>query len=295
MKKILFLLSMFFFSISFATKDTEGNYEEYKRNIKEVCKVNNDKIIKSNKNYIDLEKNDSTSNNPIDIIENVNLQYSNTMNQIYRCALINTQIISLTRLKKDVAEKFDKTWDIKSWLSRKLDKSIAQIKKEKDKDCTNTSPKKSLYQKKAVLNEVTYETCKYFYYLNYLEYYFDNTKNISKWLFNDKDKQKNNKNNSEQDKKEEINKSIDKIKWIQADQIITINNKILEKLKNSKEHAKEVFNMSFAAYIEYENNFPIHILLNILKEDFIIFRQKLHKTLNPINQVVYKIANCMSN
>jgi hypothetical protein len=31
----------------------------------------------------------------------------------------------------------------------------------------------------------------------------------------------------------------------------------------------------------------------LLRDDYISFREKLHKSLNPINQVVYKIINAM--
>jgi hypothetical protein len=52
--------------------------------------------------------------------------------------------------------------------------------------------------------------------------------------------------------------------------------------------------MAFQSYIDYENNYPVHLFLEIIKEDFIVLRRKLHETLNPINQVVYKISNAMS-
>jgi len=52
--------------------------------------------------------------------------------------------------------------------------------------------------------------------------------------------------------------------------------------------------MAFNTYIDYENNYPIHILLELIKEDFIVLRRKLHEAISPINQVVYKISNAMS-
>jgi hypothetical protein len=51
--------------------------------------------------------------------------------------------------------------------------------------------------------------------------------------------------------------------------------------------------IAFTAYKEYENNLPAHLLLQIIKEDYIIIREKLQKAMNPIAQVVYKIANAM--
>jgi hypothetical protein len=59
------------------------------------------------------------------------------------------------------------------------------------------------------------------------------------------------------------------------------------------EHTYKVFPLAFHAYTEYENNITIHFLLELIKEDYIILRQKLHNTLNPINQLVYKVSNAM--
>ncbi|MDR0772161.1 MAG: hypothetical protein LBF15_03885 [Candidatus Peribacteria bacterium] len=55
----------------------------------------------------------------------------------------------------------------------------------------------------------------------------------------------------------------------------------------------EVYPVAFKAFSEYENNLVVHIMLELLREDFIVLREKLHQNLNPINQVVYKIANAM--
>jgi hypothetical protein len=74
-----------------------------------------------------------------------------------------------------------------------------------------------------------------------------------------------------------------------ANDMSSINSSLEAEIK----HAYKTFPVSYNAYTEYENNFPIHFLLELLKEDYYIFRQKLHEVLNPINQVVYKISNAM--
>jgi hypothetical protein len=51
--------------------------------------------------------------------------------------------------------------------------------------------------------------------------------------------------------------------------------------------------IAFNAYKEYENNLPAHILLQIIREDYVIIREKLQKAMMPIAQVVYKISNAM--
>ena len=60
------------------------------------------------------------------------------------------------------------------------------------------------------------------------------------------------------------------------------------------EHTYRVFSLAFQAYAEYENHYLTHILLEMVRGDFIVFRDSLQATLNPINQVVYKISNAMS-
>ena len=60
------------------------------------------------------------------------------------------------------------------------------------------------------------------------------------------------------------------------------------------EHSYELFPIAFHAYSEYENNYPIHALLQIIREDFMVLRDKLYDAVNPINQVWYKIMNAMS-
>ena len=59
------------------------------------------------------------------------------------------------------------------------------------------------------------------------------------------------------------------------------------------ENTIKAFPIVFKAYSEYENNLVSHILLELLREDFLVLREQLHKVLNPINQVVYKISNAM--
>jgi|TARA_Y100001960_G_C14620461_1_gene800481 hypothetical protein len=59
------------------------------------------------------------------------------------------------------------------------------------------------------------------------------------------------------------------------------------------EHSYKIYPVAFHAYTEYENNLATHLLLELLKEDFMAFRKSLHKSINPLNQVIYKISNAM--
>lgn len=272
-------------------------YEEYEFDIEFECSQYLDKnkiFIKKTEEYKEVEKVFWVVLKPDSVIDAANALYSDNMNWIYRCAVINTQIVAIQNLKKNIVNKFDKTWDIKKKLVNKMDQKIQELEEKKtfkivtwfdesgnpkyeSKPLCTSAKTKDTYHKKYVLKNTTYETCKYLYYLDYLKAYYEDINNL--WLFD-----------------EDTTEDLETLKakwanvitpWIQKD---IIN----EKIDNSRKHAKEVFTMSFVSYTEYENNFPIHLLLQILREDFIVFRQKLHEVLNPINQVVYKIVNCQN-
>jgi hypothetical protein len=125
----------------------------------------------------------------------------------------------------------------------------------------------SSIQKLNVLKQATYETCKY---INYLEYLKKDNEVIESLTSNSK---------------EEPNYTIDELFEAQRSRNAALNEEI--------EHTYKVFPVAYQAYSEYENNIIIHFLLELLKEDYITIREKLHKTLNPLNQVVYKISNAM--
>ena len=59
------------------------------------------------------------------------------------------------------------------------------------------------------------------------------------------------------------------------------------------DRAFKLFPIAYKEYISYENYYPIHFLLLLIKQDFFDYRQAYHNVINPINQVVYKISNAM--
>ena len=72
-----------------------------------------------------------------------------------------------------------------------------------------------------------------------------------------------------------------------------MTNKLYE-IEDEIEHTYKVFPLAYSGYSDYENNFPIHFLLDIIKDDYKILRKKLYEVLMPIAQVWYKIINAMS-
>lgn len=131
----------------------------------------------------------------------------------------------------------------------------------------NTLREKNPIIKLNVLKQSTYETCSYVSYLEYLrEYYKDNV----------------------------ISSIVDNSKDYKVWEILNERLKTIDEIDTEIEKVYKVFPLAFNAYTEFENNYTIHQLLVIIKYDYLRLRENLHKTLNPINQVVYKIANAMS-
>jgi hypothetical protein len=97
----------------------------------------------------------------------------------------------------------------------------------------------------SVLNQVTYETCKYDAYLDYLSDFSDNIAS-----------------NTDKNAKQDIS-------------VKDLNNKISnrkQKLAEEKQRAYKAFPTVYKAFSDYESNITNHIYLELLKEDYKIFR-----------------------
>lgn len=205
-------------------------------------------------------------------------QYKDTMNSIYKCALLSAQERSIKFIMNTLKEKnnvtaYTKEYDAKLKRlesARKVNKCINANKSTKQNDQIN------------VIRQSTFELCKY---NNYLEYLLEYNSVIANVL--------------EQDKQSKANwgtniASPDQItETYNITAIANIEKKKKEEISTEIERAYKIFPIAFQAYTEYENNLPVHDLLTMLRNDFIEFRLDLHKNLNPINQVVYKISNAM--
>lgn len=164
--------------------------------------------------------------------------------------------------------------------------------------CRNAKNTGSL-QKNEVLKQTTYQTCKYVSYLEYLKeqseklsYYLKDLDNYNK----DKAREELSKNYSP----EKIDNMIDdyydkKVEIKQANVYDSFRSKEFQKrmIQEEIDHTYNIFPLAFHAYSEYENSIVIHFLLETIKQDYIAVRDRLHKVINPINQVVYKVSNAM--
>ncbi len=239
-----------------STYSSKDWYELYKQRVQNICNdyEYNPKIAKIKDNYPEIASKYS--------FEKVKNTHRNNMNTIYKCGLLSTQKKSLLLIKNDLL----KNWSsVSKNIAGKLSSNISKLDNMSNSlKCTNSNDKNSV-QKIILLKQATYQTCKYVSYLEYLKEY--------------------NKN---------ITNNLDPKKWHYSPlEIIQTQKQKIWEIDNEITHTYKIFPLAFHAYTEYENNITAHILLQLLKEDYIALREKLHKALNPINQVVYKISNAM--
>jgi RNAse (barnase) inhibitor barstar len=223
-------------------------------------------LINDEDSYVNLDENFTNIWNDI---KQAKEQYRKNMDWIYDCA---TSLVNLRALKLVKNELTSKSPKLSSRLNWKLDQQINQVEQKINNNqnkCKITSEKNDNIIKKSVLKQTTYEYCRYSFYLEYLKEYNEIIKNLDPTFLS-------NWANS-----------------IPIASIIQIENQKKNEINQEINDIIKTYPIAFKAYSEYENNLVVHILLELLREDFIALREELHKTLNPINQVVYKIANAM--
>lgn len=267
---LIFLLS---YNLSFAASEAqkikdETDYWLYKNRVESICsKYKENKLVVNVEEYKSVLENEVKQNiNDSYILDYWISKYKDDMNNIYNCWITLTQINSIDLILK-------KIWtnnEIKKVLGEKLQaqKSKLQILYKNNK-CINTD-NNTLNYRLNILKQTTYETCRYNFYMEYLKSYYDSIDLV------------------------DLNYDKNKSKWISAEWYNTFVNQYKTKINYEVSRAYYLFPLSYHAYTEYENYYPIHILLLLIKEDFISFREKFHKVISPINQVWYKIINAMS-
>lgn len=267
---ILIWVSLYWINNSFAETDLKATttlkwYELYKDRVSNFCdKFKNPEspnqsvelIYTINENYPDLwDKNNEK------YIDEAVEKYKNFMDSIYTCATSVTTKRQFSLIKDELINQSPK---LKTNLDKELTSKIENLDKKienLDWKCKINEETNNNQIKKAVLNQTTYELCRYVYYLEYL-----------------------NEQSSESLNLEENTPLID----VPNDVFIKQN-----KITNEIENAYATTSLTFQAYSDYEDNVWTHILLQLIKEDFSEYRVQLHKVLTPINQVIYKISNAM--
>lgn len=198
-------------------------------------------------------------------LDRVKQIYRTNMGNIYKCALINSQKTVLTNFKGKLVS-LDKTGTLQNKIGWPIDAQLQKANVTSSVIWCLTIESPDVYNKLNILQESTLEMCKYVTYLEYLQEYYKQLSNLI-W---------NNGQQAMRYSNQQVVYAVNGMQWKTQDEI---------------DHSLKIMPMAFHAYKEYEDNLPIHILLQIIKEDYVIIRDKLYQALSPLSQVVYKISN----
>ena len=57
---------------------------------------------------------------------------------------------------------------------------------------------------------------------------------------------------------------------------------------------QQAFNEAFEAYREFDRNYASHVLMILIEDRYLVVREYLRDTMNPIGQVIYQASNATS-
>lgn len=199
------------------------------------------------------------------------------MGNIYKCAIIQSQRNALTFLSQQL--QLEKSGKLSDTIGGQIKLRISRLERSSSTIGCSLTDTKTIQNKLNILRETTYEACRYTNYLEYLKGHYA-------------------KINRFQNEEEYQNAYGDNAKNIRENfpinQLPAMTNAIQADIAEEISHTYKVFPIAFHAYSEYENNFPIHFLLEIIRADFLILRKNLSATLMPIAQLGLKVINAMS-
>ena len=266
-----------------AVCETKAGYELYTCRSEKICgEFENKKPVYETAWYLEasdyLNILDTRENWAFIVLDEVKSEYRKNMNTIYSCAMIQTQLNTLEGLIGKLL-KDDETGKLNDIIENRVTIRTKKLQAAADKLECNRVDTETVYNKENINNQTSNELCKYVSYLEYLREYYGNIPNIL-WLKQDWDN--SNTSDINQENTQYTTSSISKL-------IESVEDEINAEI----EHTYKIFPIAFQAYTEYENNYPLHFLLEIIREDFVLLRRSFHESLMPIAQVGYKIINAM--
>lgn len=272
---VIFSIFLSWYILNADEKKIPTGYELYTNRNEELCSSYEPKNpIFPTEQFPDLnedipqdQKIYSIDDNDLEVAQKI---YVDNVNNIYKCAMIWAQERSINFIMQELGEDKE-TWALNKAYTAQL-QNIKRLKEESE--CLSTNKTNNPTDKKNMLDQVTNQLCQYHNYLEYLKEYNSITANIIQKdkILEDGEKIMQNYNISDIISKEKEKKS---------------------QIENEIQKAYDLYPIALKSYNEYETNLPIHDLLTLIQKNYVDLRLELHKNLNPINQVVYKISNAM--
>ncbi|MDA9129295.1 hypothetical protein N9J72_02355 [Candidatus Gracilibacteria bacterium] len=204
--------------------------------------------------------------------------YRENMGNIYKCAMIQGQKNTLTFLGTQL--KQESSGQLSDTLGGQIESRINRLELTANTLKCVLTDTETIQNKLNILKETTHELCRYTNYLEYLKEYISSLE-IQAVRYNNGAQDRNNLENF-------IDRSIG------ITELPDAINSIQQEIAVEQAHSYKVFPLAYHAYSQYENNFPVHFLLEAIRSDFLIVRNRFYGVLMPLAQLGYKVINAMS-
>ena len=258
----------------FASEDICGQQQWealYNCRVQQVCDpYKSEKPVYNSEDFEPVWESQTAYHNQISrspALDNAKRLHRENMNNIYRCWLIQSQRNALEFVERQIRQEAsgqlaDTIWNQITQRLQRLELSAGRI------GCALTDTD-TIHNKLNILRETTYQTCTYVNYLEWVrEFHQDLSNNI---------KDSN-----------EVRTAFPL--W----EVPTILSAVENDINREIDHTFQVFPLAYQAYSEYENHFPLHFMLTVIRWDYAILRDRLYEVLMPIAQLWYKVINAMS-
>lgn len=274
-------------------------YETYKWIVEWDDRISVTDIPDSDWDIVTDAFKDYPNDSPFKVTQKV---YKVNMTNIYSCALDALKLQELNTMIDDLV----KDPSVSKLFTKKLEWYRTSIKKKLPTSCGYKEWEK--VDKKLILQETTYEMCKYVSTLKHLEFEYmsrpimqdvipqpervtysdwNRSTELDSWPVSDYDMAQRPRRVSQMPMDETDRKNVTLTQF-------TSLIELTERISREVTHTKEVYDTAFTAFVEYENNYVTHLYLELLKADLKAYRNALHNTLIPLNQLPTKIVWAMS-
>lgn len=194
--------------------------------------------------------------------------YRKNMENIYKCGMLKVQKKTLENIESTF--KYEQSGQLDGIIGSQIDTRIMRIDLSANRLKCSFSSENQINSKLEILWETSHQMCQYVSYLEYLKEHYSDTRNVL----------------------HELPQSDSDSFWISV--IPGKINAIQAEISAEISHTYRVYPMAYKAFVQYESNYPIHFLLEVIRADFLILRKTMYETLMPIAQLGIKVINAMS-
>ena len=287
---LLFSLLFFFWKSAFWAEDfcgTQKWYELYECRVENICQAyESEKPVFNSEDFqqaADIGQEFQNGNNQAPALASAKQTYRDNMSNIYKCWIIQSQRNTLNKLSEFI--KQESSGQLSDAVWGQIDQRINRLELSSNTIGCTLSDNQTEQNKLNILRETTQQLCKYTSYLEYIKWYYSQTGNAFDRT-NPSDTQL-----LEEYYDDNILAQLTKTTPRELSNYVTqTQNEIASEIS----HTYKTFPIAFHAYSEYENIYPIHFLLELIRWDFLILRKLLYQNLLPIAQLWLKVINAMS-